>query len=69
MLAGPGVVPNYGDNTWVGSATVLRGTGRDSKVEEERMYLTYVCPNTQLQGIALWDDAMEVFKPVGGLHG
>lgn len=33
------------------------------------MYLTYVCPNTQVQGLALWDDTAEVFRPVGGAHG
>jgi hypothetical protein len=61
MLAGPGrPLRNYEDNTWVGSLTVLRN------VSEERMYLTYVCPNTQLQGLALWDDSDEVFRPVRG---
>ena len=64
MLAAPGrPVRNYKDNTWVGSLTVLRDAA------EERMYLTYVCPNTQLQGLARWDDVAEVFKPVGGEQG
>jgi hypothetical protein len=64
MLAGPGrPIRNYEDNTWVGSLTVIR------EVTEERMYLTYVCPNTQLQGLALWDDGDEVFKPVSGEKG
>jgi hypothetical protein len=67
MLPGPGVIPNYGDNSWVGSATVVQqtavehdagagevsaATGSVKQVvpaQEERMYLTYVCPNTQLQ--------------------
>ena len=33
------------------------------------MYLTYVCPDTQLQGLALWDDEAEEFQPVYGKQG
>lgn len=60
MLAGPGIIPNFADNSWVGSATVIKEAG------EEKMYLTYVCPNTQLQGLALWSDEDEHFRPVHG---
>ena len=27
-------------------------------------YLTYVCPNTQLQGLAVWDEEAENFVPI-----
>ena len=37
----PGRLPNFADNTWVGSAAVVHDGG------EDRMYLTFVCPNTQ----------------------
>jgi len=60
MLPGPGVTPNYADNTWVGSLTIL------TENQTERMYLTYVCPSTNLQGLALWSDEKEVFEPIKG---
>ena len=66
MLAGPGVVPNYKDNSWVGSATVVAG---QADGEEERMYLTYVCPQTQLQGLAIWNEVAEHFVPVRSKQG
>ena len=34
MLAGPGPIPNFGDNSWIGSTTVVRDAGR------WRMYTT-----------------------------
>jgi hypothetical protein len=63
MLAGPGEPPEFNMSTWIGSLTVLSEHG------EERMYTTFVCPNggpDQLFGLARWDDAAEVFRPVGG---
>jgi hypothetical protein len=49
----------------------LDGTAEQEvkRVREERMYLTYVCPNggpDRLYGVARWDDTAQLFQPVPG---
>ena len=67
MLAGPGRPRWFNMSTWVGSLTVVT-----SSKQESRMYLRYVCPNggpDVLYGLALWDEADEVFRPLVGKSG
>ena len=65
MLAGPERDPRFDLSTWVGSLTVLR----DPSTDEERMYLTYVCPTggpDTIYGLARWDDVTEAFRALPG---